>query len=174
MRFFILAFLFLVAPTMVFADENRRIPTISCFSLEGLQAALNKITNEQQVLRNSYGHTINHRDFSKYGCTTLVVPSGSYARKYGFHQSKDFIFPVFDVWYENTNQHMYSIDGILTKNNWMVSNQCGQPVNSYKEECIVPVNCNGSESYRQYAGFLAGHPEDYIVVPRRCHLYTIR
>lgn len=174
MRFLWVTLLFLVAPTM-FADEGSQRYNLVCFDLKGLNKVLDRVVNEQQVLRADYRQTIKTRKLNKWGCSTVKVPSNSQARRVMFHKSnQNFIFPVFEIRYSNSGQRMYAVDAVLSKKNWYISKRCGQQINTNYDQCIISTTCRGSEFYDRYVGLLVGLPSDYIVVPRRCRIYTTK
>lgn len=112
MRAILLALLFLVT-LPVQARQN-----LVCFTQHGLTSVLATVVNPQQLLQNSFGHSV----LSQHSCDVVEIPPGSQATPAGFYTSGNgFIFPLFRIEYSTTRQQMFAADGIFSTNEWVLA-----------------------------------------------------
>jgi hypothetical protein len=143
---------------------GQRPDQLVCSEREGLIAVLDKIVNEQQLLRNSFGQTIDLREMRKHGCSVEHVPAIFSAYHDGFHRTQEgFIFPVFELHYR-TGEQKYAVDGIFRTEDWRMGSEWHR-----KRELvwhfITPRSCRAFDGFMQVTGKFV---PDYVRVPREC------
>jgi hypothetical protein len=144
---------------------GQRPDQLVCSEREGLIAVLDRIVNEQQLLRNSFGQTISSREMRKRGCSVEHIPAISSAYQDGFYKSQEgFIFPIFELRYRTTGQRMYAVDGIFRTEDWRMGSEWNRK-SGLERHYITPRSCRAFDGFMQVTGKFV---PDYVRVPREC------